>query len=110
MKEIKIGIGTFTGSAVFSALMPFSCCWSPALLVGISGGATWFSWVHPFRPYFFAIAFLSLGFSFYKAYKPQKVQKEGCQNCVNATKPGFFKSKLYVWLVTLFVVIMLTIP
>ena len=92
------------GSAVFAAILPFACCWGPALLAGISGGATWFSWVHPLRPFFFGLAFLSLGYSFYKAYRQPKA---ACPNCAaHAEKPGFLKSKTFVWLVAGFVVAM----
>ncbi|MBL4752072.1 MAG: hypothetical protein JKY52_00520 [Flavobacteriales bacterium] len=99
----KIGSASLVGSMVAS-IAPLACCWGPALLTGvagISGGAMYFSWVHPISPYLFGFAFISLGYSFYKAYKPKK--KGGCSNCV-VEKPSFLRSKTYVWLVAVFVV------
>ena len=90
----------------------------PALItgiVGISGGAAYFSWVHPLSPYLFGFAFIFLGYSFYKAYlpadrygKPQEKEKDSCPNC-QQEKQSFLKSKIYVWLVALFVAVMFTI-
>ena len=93
------------GTAVFSAVSLKLCCWGPLLLTGvagISGSSVYFSWLIALKPYLLAIAFLSLGFAFYQVYKKKKAD---CGNC-ETDKPSFFKSKFYVWLVALFVVIM----
>lgn len=109
MKNTKTIFGLSLFTSVISAIAPMMCCWGPALLVGIagvSGGATYFSWVHPLRPYFFGIALLSLGFAFYQAYKPVKIATGGCPNCKKKSR-GFFKSKLNAWIIGIFVVSML---
>ena len=93
------------GTAVFSAVSLKLCCWGPLLLTGvagISGSSVYFSWLIALKPYLLAIAFLSLGFSFYQVYKKKKVD---CGNC-ETDKPSFFKSKFYVWLVAVFVAVM----
>ena len=93
------------GTAVFSAVSLKLCCWGPLLLTGvagISGSSVYFSWLIALKPYFLAIAFLSLGFAFYQVYKKKKVD---CGNC-ETDKPSFFKSKFYVWLVAVFVAVM----
>jgi len=93
------------GTAVFSAVSLKLCCWGPLLLTGvagISGSSVYFSWLIALKPYLLAIAFLSLGFAFYQVYK-KKV--DDCGNC-ETDKPSFFKSKFYLWLVAVFVVVM----
>merc|ERR1711879_534113 len=93
------------GTAVFSAVSLKLCCWGPLLLTsvaGINGSSVYFSWLIVLKPYLLGIAFLSLGFAFYQVYKKKKVD---CGSCDTA-KPSFFKSKFYLWLVTVFVVVM----
>ncbi len=94
------------GIAVFSAVSLKLCCWGPLLLTGvagISGSSVYFSWLITLKPYLLVIAFLSLGLAFYQVYKKKKV--DDCSNC-ETDKPTFFKSKFYLWLVAVFVVVM----
>ena len=109
MAIIKLNKKTSMGTAVFSAVSLKLCCWGPLLLTGvagISGSSVYFSWLTVLKPYLLSIAFLSLGFAFYQVYKKKK---EGdCGNC-ETDEPTFFKSKLYVWLVAMFVVLMTSI-
>tara|TARA_R110001592_G_scaffold15702_1_gene67991 strand:- start:2150 stop:2761 length:612 start_codon:yes stop_codon:yes gene_type:complete len=105
MAITKLNKKASIGTAVFSAVSLKLCCWGPLLLTGvagISGSSVYFSWLIALKPYFLAIAFLSLGFAFYQVYKKIKVD---CGNC-ETDKPSFFKSKFYVWLVAVFVVVM----
>tara|TARA_R110000868_G_scaffold167328_3_gene401601 strand:+ start:1168 stop:1779 length:612 start_codon:yes stop_codon:yes gene_type:complete len=105
MAIIKLNKKASMGTAVFSAVSLKLCCWGPLLLTGvagISGSSVYFSWLIALKPYFLAIAFLSLGFAFYQVYKKKKVD---CGNC-ETDKPSFFKSKFYVWLVAVFVAVM----
>ena len=105
MAITKLNKKASMGAAVFSAVSLKLCCWGPLLLTGvagISGSSVYFSWLIALKPYFLAIAFLSLGFAFYQVYKKKKVD---CGSCDTA-KPSFFKSKFYLWLVTVFVVVM----
>lgn len=105
MAIAKLNKKASLGTAVFSAVSLKLCCWGPLLLTGvagISGSSVYFSWLIALKPYLLAIAFLSLGFAFYQVYKKKKVD---CGNC-ETDKPSFFKSKIYVWLVAVFVVIM----
>tara|TARA_R110002050_G_scaffold42777_3_gene102803 strand:+ start:4125 stop:4727 length:603 start_codon:yes stop_codon:yes gene_type:complete len=106
MAIAKLNKRASMGTAVFSAVSLKLCCWGPLLLTGvagISGSSVYFSWLIALKPYLLAIAFLSLGFAFYKVYKKKKVGD--CGNCETA-KPSFFKSKFYVWSVAVFVVVM----
>ena len=106
MAIAKLNKKASLGTAVFSAVSLKLCCWGPLLLTGvagISGSSVYFSWLIALKPYLLAIAFLSLGFAFYQVYKKKKVDDWG--NC-ETDKPSFFKSKFYVWLVALFVIVM----
>ena len=106
MALTKLNKKASMGTAVFSAVSLKLCCWGPLLLtsvVGISGSSVYFSWLIALKPYLLVIAFLSLGLAFYQVYKKKKV--DDCGNC-DMAKPSFFKSKFYLWLVTVFVVVM----
>ncbi len=104
MADFKFNKKASIGTAVFSAVSLKLCCWGPLLLTGVagvSGSSAYFSWLIVYKPYLLAIAFLSLGYAFYQVYTPKK---NDC-NC-EADKTLFFKSKLYIWLVATFVVLM----
>ncbi|VAV85865.1 putative mercuric transport protein [hydrothermal vent metagenome] len=106
MALVKINNKTSTVAALFSAVSLKLCCWGPLLLtgvIGISGSSVYFSWLTILKPYLLALAFLSLGFAFYQVYKKKK--QDDCGFC-ETKKVSFFKSKLYVWLVAVFVVVM----
>ncbi|MBN4084893.1 cation transporter [Flavobacteriaceae bacterium AH-315-B10] len=102
MANNKVSVGT----AMISAVSLKLCCWGPLLLtgiVGISGSSAYFSWLTIFKPYLLTIAFLSLGFAFYQVYKKKDI--DDCSDC-ETKKVSFFKSKVYIWLVAIFVVVM----
>jgi mercuric ion transport protein len=106
MTIIKLNKKTSMGTAIFSAVTLKLCCWGPLLLtgvIGITGSSIYFSWLTILKPYLLAIAFLSLGFAFYQVYKKKK--QDDCESC-ETKKASFFKSKFYVWLVVVFVVVM----
>ena len=119
MNNTKVSLG----SAIVSSLAVMMCCWVPALLAGVAGITTiasYFSWVHPLRHYFFGIAFLSIGYSFYKVYSPSKQGNETeieeccetaeCETAKSeATKTNILKSKGFVWLIALLVAIVFAI-
>jgi len=98
----KVSIGT----AVLSAVSLKLCCWGPFVLIGvagISGGSAYFSWLDTIKPYLLTLAFFSLAFGFYQIYKP--INKDNCDSCKPKNK-SVYRSKIYIWLVTLFVVTM----
>ena len=119
MNNTKVSLG----SAIVSSLAVMMCCWVPALLVGVAGIsslASYFSWVHSYRQFFFGMALISIGYSFYKVYSPSKQGKETetgecCETAEyettksEATKTSFLKSKGFVWLIALLVVIVFAI-
>jgi hypothetical protein len=69
--------------SILSAVAPFFWCWGSAMLAGmagVTGAFSWFAWLHPLRSYLCGIAFVSLGFSFYKTYRPKR-NNQGCGQC-----------------------------
>lgn len=104
MASFKLNKKTSIGTALFSAVSLKLCCWGPLLLTGVagvSGSSVYFSWLITLKPYLLAIAFLSLGYAFYRVYKPKK---NDC--CCETNKKLFLKSKLYIWFVATFVILM----
>ncbi len=108
MTRIKFNKKASIGTAVFSAVSLKLCCWGPLLLTGIagvSGSSVYFTWLITLKPYLLTIAFLSLGFAFYQVYKPKKKECRCSENC-ETDKIPFLKTKLYVWIIAVFVIIM----
>jgi copper chaperone CopZ len=106
MVNLKFKKNTSIGTAVFSAVSLKLCCWGPLLLtgiIGVSGSAVYFSWLIVIKPYLLVLAFFSLCLAFFQVYKINK--DDSCGNC-KIQKSSFFKSKLYVWLVAVFVILM----
>jgi len=89
------------GTSTLSFIAPKVCCWTAAV-AAISGGSSYLAWVYPLRPYLFAIAFVSLGISFYNTYWKDERTTNSCNACIQ-TKTNFFQSKLWLWIVTVFV-------
>lgn len=63
-------------SGILAALAASLCCIAPLLAIfgGVSGAATYFNWVEPYRPYIIAITILIFAFAWYQklAIAPQK--------------------------------------
>jgi mercuric ion transport protein len=109
MAIIKLSKKTSMGTAVFSAVSLKLCCWGSLLLtgiVGISGSSVYFSWLTLLKPYLLTLAFVSLCIAFFQVYKTKKA--DSCENC-ETKRNSFFSSKLSVWLVTVFVILMTSI-
>lgn len=106
MVKLVINKNTSMGVAILSGVSLKLCCWGPLVLTGIagiSGSSIYFSWLAALRPYLLTLAFLSLSFAFYQVYG-QKTKDSGCSGDCVTEKKSFFKSKLYIWIVGVFVV------
>lgn len=103
--------GKLMGAGVLSAIAASLCCITPvlALISGVSGAASTFSWMEPFRPYLIGIAVLVLGFAWYQKLRPRTTAEIQCA-CEEDKKPSFWQSKLFLGIVTVFAVIMLAFP
>lgn len=102
---------------LMTAITASLCCITPvlALLGGLGGIASSFSWVEPFRPYLLGFTVLVFGFSWYQKLKPQKADiacdcGEDGGSAGKAGKSSFFKSKTFLGIVTVFALVMLAFP
>jgi len=89
------------GSSMLTIVAPKFCCWSSAI-AAVSSGVSYLAWVYPLRPYLWGISFITLGYSFYKAYKPKK---STCGSCTVENKRSFLKSKVFVWVTAVVVLL-----
>lgn len=104
----------FRNSAIVTALLASLCCITPvlAILGGLSGIASAFSFLKPLRPYFIAFTIIILGYAFYNAYKPKNKDEVECACEDNKTKAkkDFLNSKAFLWLVSMIAVVLITFP
>lgn len=85
------------------------CCITPilALLGGVSGVASTFSWVEPFRPYLIGITVLVFAFAWYQKLKPKP--KEDC-NCEVNSNQSIIQSKSFLGLLTVVAALLISFP
>mgnify|MGYP001322339754 CR=1 FL=1 len=88
---------TYLGTGLLAAIASSLCCIAPllALLGGVAGTASTFSWIEPARPFLIGISVIALGLAFYQAYKPKPV--DNC-NCEVPEKKSFLKLREALWL------------
>lgn len=103
----------FRSSAILTALLASLCCITPVLAVlgGLSGIASAFSFLDPFRPYFIAFTAIILGYAFYNAYKPKKKTDIDCAcDSEPEQKKNFINSKGFLWIITVVAVVLISFP
>ncbi|VAX19618.1 hypothetical protein MNBD_IGNAVI01-2092 [hydrothermal vent metagenome] len=103
------------GAGLVAAFAASLCCITPVLAVlgGLGGIASTFSFLEPLRPYLIGITVIVLGYAFYNAYRPKNEEDIEC-----ACEPGeetsekrnFLNSKAFLWIVTGLSIIMFTFP
>jgi copper chaperone CopZ len=125
MKSNKL----FQNSAIVTAVLASLCCITPVLAVlgGLSGIASTFSFLEPLRPYFIAFTAIVLGYAFYNAYsknpasrdKPKKQDDIECAceparstdgDEENPAKKNFINSKGFLWLVAIVSIVLISFP
>jgi hypothetical protein len=91
------------------------CCGGTFILGFLGLSSTSIQFLNKLTPIFLAFTVLSLGYAFYIAYKPK--QKNCCETndeskncCTKEENVSFFKSKTFLWLITLICIIMWTYP
>ena len=100
---------TYIGTGLLAAIASSLCCIAPliAIVGGIAGTASAFSWIEPARPFLIGLSIIALGFAFYQAYKPVAV--DDC-NCEVPEKKSFLKSKSFLWVVTVLSILIFSFP
>jgi copper chaperone CopZ len=115
---MKKGNNGLAGAGVLSAVTASLCCITPvlALISGVSGAASTFSWMEPVRPYFIGVTVLVLGFAWYQKLKPRTAEEIQC-DCETTRSAGeeddkkpFMQTKIFLGIVTVFAALMLTFP
>ncbi|MDZ4748863.1 MAG: mercuric transport protein MerTP [Saprospiraceae bacterium] len=99
------------GAGVLSAIAASLCCITPvlALISGVGGMASSFSWLEPSRPYLLGITLLILGFAWYQKLKPRIAEEIQCA-CEEDEKPPFMQTKKFLGMVTVFAFLMMAFP
>ena len=98
------------GAGILAALAASLCCITPilAILGGLSGVASAFSWLEPFRPYLIGLTIIVLGVAWKKTLKPKNSGID-C-NCEKETKSSFINSKAFLAIITVVSGLLLTFP
>jgi mercuric ion transport protein len=100
------------GATLVAAFLASLCCITPvlAIIAGIGGAASTFSWMEPFRPYLIGVTVLVLGFAWYQKLKPKKEEIDcACDDEEEGKKP-FLQSKTFLGIVTVVAVLLLSFP
>ena len=85
------------------------CCIAPTLAIfgGISGAATYFNWIEPYRPYIIGLTVLIFAVAWYRQLAIVIEDKKDC--CVPA-KRSFWQTKKFLLIVTLFSGLLIAFP
>ncbi|MPQ48135.1 hypothetical protein GCQ56_14100 [Marinifilum sp. N1E240] len=108
MKKEKSTLAGF-GAAFLAILGSITCCGAPiaaGILASVGIGASQLNFLNIIQPYLIALALFSLAIAFYRLYI--KKNKNCCgTDAITATPPSNRKSKVFLWIVTVFTVGML---
>jgi len=99
---------TILGGAI-AAVLASLCCIMPllALLAGVGGFASTFSWIVPVRPYLITLTIVLLSIAWYNKLKSNNISECSCSN----TNPNsFLQSKTFLIMVTIFAILMISYP
>ncbi|MCH8325747.1 MAG: mercuric transport protein MerTP [Bacteroidetes bacterium] len=109
MEQNKSKENKWLGVGIFAAVTASLCCIAPvlAILGGIGGIASTFSWLEPLRPYLIGISAIALSTAFYQSYKPKK--EIDC-DCEPEEKSKFINSKKFLWIILIVSVVLFSFP
>jgi copper chaperone CopZ len=95
-------------TGLLAALAASLCCITPvvALLGGVSGVASSFSWIEPARPYLIGFTVLVFAFAWYREFN----KKAQTNDCCEVKPTSFWQSKKFLLIVTLLSAILITFP
>ncbi len=100
---------SLVGAGLLAALAASLCCITPllAVLAGIGGMSSAFSWMEPARPYLIGLTVVALGLAWYFRLKP--ADRVACE-CTAEKKSRFLHSKAFLAAVTVVAALMLAFP
>lgn len=116
METKKTSENKYISAGIFAAVAASLCCIAPVLAIigGIGGIASAFTWLEPLRPYLIGLSVISLSAAFYQAYKPKKEIDCDCEteylSADKAGKPKFINSKKFLWSITIISAVLLSFP
>lgn len=98
-------------TGIIAAVGASLCCVVPvlAVLAGLGGIATTFSWLDPFRPFLLGLTVLLLGLAWYQKVQSHK-RAAACACEEEKEKSSFFQSWKFLSLVTLLAILLLSFP
>lgn len=101
-----------TGVGIFAAIAASLCCITPllALLAGVSGAASAFSWLEPARPYLIGLAVAALGFAWYRSLRSKESTACGPDGTCTMEKKHFLASKTFLFIITLAAIALVAFP
>ncbi|MDR2221866.1 MAG: mercuric transport protein MerTP [Flavobacteriaceae bacterium] len=96
-------------TSIFAAIAASLCCITPLLVLftGASSLATTFTWLEPIKPYLTILSIVVLLIAWYQKLQPQK--QKNC-NCDTSKKEPFIQTKLFLSFVTLFTLVIVSLP
>lgn len=94
---------------VIAAIAASLCCIAPLLAIfgGLSGAATSFNWIAPYRPYLIGITVLIFAFAWYQQLVVTPKKEQDC--CAPASRT-FWQSKKFLLIVTVFAAVLTAFP
>jgi len=94
---------------VIAAIAASLCCIAPLLAIfgGLSGAATYFNWIAPYRPYLISITIMMFSFAWYQQLiiAPKKEV-----DCCEPARRSFWQSKKFLLIVTVFAALLTAFP
>jgi mercuric ion transport protein len=94
---------------VIAAIAASLCCIAPLLAIigGLSGAATYFNWIAPYRTYLIGITVVVFAFAWYEqlAVVP-KIEKDCCEHASRS----FWQSKKFLLIITMFAAVLTAFP
>lgn len=94
---------------VLAALAASICCIAPLLAIfgGISGAATYFNWLEPYRPYLIGITVMAFAVAWYQQLVLARRSQEDC--CVPSRR-SFWQTKRFLLIATVFSAVLMAFP
>ncbi len=100
------------GTTIIAAILGSLCCVVPflAILAGLSGFASAFTWLEPLRPYLIIFSITVLSFGFYTVYKKNTKNEIECDCENNQSNSNILTSKNILWVAAILNLLIFTFP